>query len=510
MTEKLKIINKFYGGITRDEKSKLQGVASNVEEVDIFSNADYIQPEQIFSSYALPASTKLYAHTSGSDDTLYGYGEETAGNKVRIVSVANASGTAPSTPTTLFTSADSTNLAYSVSPLQFFRTTETNANYLYYLTKASSTVILKRYDITAASESTVGTLTQLSGSFDKISFRIIYGELHITNGKFVSKVDKDGVFTEDAFTMPSDWIAVDLAPAASSAIILARNINRNVNFCKGYWWDLTAPTQFDDSFDVPAGGPQWIVNHKETIKMLTSINGSARAFQLSGAFQGAVPLELPGIVIGNVATETSTQSISAPKTVCVKDKILYFGLWKTDKTGMYAIGQLDSDKPNAFILSKRFDTTNYANHKPISIFTLGPNFFSAFDDNGTNTSMSCFTLNSPNRSSNAVYESVIVDDDDPSSNKSFTQGYLCTQPIPASTDVDFYVASDYGSYSQYYRADGSSLNTTNAVLGDFKVTNAARKKVFKIKLAFTSNGSSAPKVTAIMMRLVIDKVSAPK
>ena len=113
--EKLKKIDKFYGGITRDEKSKLQGVASNVEELDIFTNADYIQPEQIFSGYTLPASSEVYAYTSGSDDTVYALGKETGASKVRIFSVASGSGTNPGTLSTLFTSADTTNLSYSVS-----------------------------------------------------------------------------------------------------------------------------------------------------------------------------------------------------------------------------------------------------------------------------------------------------------------------------------------------------------------------------------------------------------
>lgn len=509
--EKLKIINKFFGGITRDEKSKLVGVASNVEELDIFTNADYVQAEQIFSSYSLPASTEVYAYTSGADDTVYAYGKETSGNKVRLLSVASGSATNPSTFSTLFTSADTTNLAYAVSPLQFFRTTEANSDYLYYVTKTSgTTVVLKRYDITGATESTVGTLTQLNGSFDRISFRVIFGELLITNGKYISKIDKDGVFSEDAFTMPNEFTSVDIAAAASSAIILARHINRNLNLCKGYWWDLTAPTQFDDSFDISAGGPQWIVNHKETIKIFTAINGVGRMFQLSGAFQGAIPLELPGIVLLNMATETSTQPISPAKTVAVKDKILYFGLWKTDKTGVYAIGQLDADKPIALILSKRFSTTSYASHKPTALYILGPNYYGAFDDNGTNTAVICKTLNSPNRSASGIYESIWIDDDDPSSNKTMTQVYTCVQPMPASTDINCSVASDYGSYTEYFRADGTSLNTTSANIGEFKIKGQARKKVFKIKVELVSSTSNSPKLTAIMMRMTNDDVPSVK
>ncbi len=516
-TEKLKLVNKFFGGIVRDDKASAQGVASNVEELDIFTNADYVQAEQIFSSYALPASTEIYAYTSGIDGTLYAYGKETSGNKVRILSVATGGAANPSTLATLFTSADATNLAYSVSPVQFFKTTDTTTGSLYYVKGTGASWYLVRYNITSAAEQrydgsawvtsdALDSNTQLgniSGSYDKISMKVMFGELFITNGNFISKIDKDGVLTLVAFTLPREWNAVDLIPVSDVAIILGRYIDRTVNYCKGFWWDLTSAQQVDDSFDIPSGGPQWIINHKETIKILTAINGTARFYQLSGAFPGAVVLELPGLVLNNVATETSTQSISPSKTLAVKERILYFGLWKTDKSGVYGIGQIDSGKPTALILSKRFSTTDYSLHKPTALYTLGANFFAAYDDNGTNTSIVCKTLNSPNRSTSAIYESIWIDDGDPFVNKKLNGAYLATYPLPASSDVNLSVQADYsGSYTEVFRADGTSLNTTSAVEGWFTCKAFDKKKVFKIKMEIISNGSSSPKVVAIGLRMI--------
>jgi hypothetical protein len=510
VTEKIKLINKFYGGMTRDEKSRIQGVSSNIEEIDIFTNADFIQAEQIFSSDSLPASTEAYAYTSGSDGTAYAYGKETSGNKVRLLSVASGGSTDPGAWSTLFTSADTTNLAYAVSPIQYHKTTEANSNYLYYCTKTSgTTVVLKRYDITGATEATVGTLTQLSGSYDRISMKVMFGELYITNGKYITKVDEDGVFTEDAFTLPIDWIAVDITPVSDVAIILSRYIDRTVNFSKGYWWDLTASVQVDDSFDIPSGGPQWVQNHKETIKLLCAINGTARMFQLSGAFPGAIPLELPGLVFENVATEGATQPISAPKTVATKDKILYYGLYKTDKTGVYAVGQIDSDKPVATLLSKRYNTTDYSLHAPTALMIQGPNFYAAYSDNGTATTMRCESQNSPSRSTQGIYESIWIDDDDPISDKQLTDVFVSVKPTPASTDVDVSLASDYSSYTEIFRADGTSLNTTNAVLGQFKSKLASQKKVFKVKLKLVSTTSTSPKVTSIGLKMFVQEEPAP-
>ena len=509
-SSKSKTIDKFFGGMVRDDKSKVAGGALNIEELDIFSNANYFQAEQVFTADALPASTEVYARTADSSDTVYAYGKETSGNKVRIVSVANGGGSNPGAFSTLFTSADTTYLAYSLSPIAWFKTSESGktGGFLYYVVKdASNNCILKRYDITGAAESSTDSasasmpLSGLTGSYDRITFKVIFGELTITHGKYIAKVDKDGVFTQYAFTLPNESIAVDIIPVSDVCIILARNTNRLLNESKGYWWDLTATTQVDDSFTIPCGGPQWIFNHKETIKIMCAINGRARFYQMSGAFPGAVPIEIPGLSLENIASETSTQPISSSKMVATKDNILYFGVYKTDKTGIYAIGQLDSDKPTALILSKRYATTNYANHAPTSLYIQGPNFYGDFSDNGTASSVRCETLNSPDRSSNAIYESIQIDDGDPTVDKDLPGVYINTKPLAASTSVALSVASDYGSYSSYTRPDGTALNTASALQGYFKV-GLAGKKVFQLKLALTSSGTSSPKVVSIGLDLI--------
>lgn len=506
-SSKIKLINKFYGGITRDDKSKIVGSAYNIEEIDIFGNADFVQAEQIFSTYTLPASTEAYAFTSDQNDAGYVYGKDTATGAVRLLSTANAGSSNPSNFTTLLTSADVTNLPYVPSPLQYFRTTEGNKNYLYYLTKNSTTITLKRFCTDTATESTVGTLTGLNGSFDRLSMKVIFGELFVMNGQYITKIDKDGVFTEKAFTLPNEWKAVDLVAVSDVGIILGQYIDIGVNFSKGFWWDLTSVTQVDDSFDIPCGGPQWIVNHKETVKMCCAINGTGRFFQLSGPYAGAAVIELPGMTLQNVAAATALQPISSPKMVGVKDKILYFALYKTDKTGVYAIGQIDNDKPNALILSKRFSTTSYALHAPTALMILGSNYFGAFSDNGTAAAVICKTLNSPNRSSSGIYESVVIDDDNPLSNKNLNTVYITTYPAVASTDVNVSVAADYGSYTEFFRADGTSLVTTGSVIGAFYITSFVNKKVFRVKMELVSSGSSSPKVTSI--GLAIDIQTAP-
>lgn len=516
METKIKVIKQFYGGQVRDEKSRVTGAALRLEEIDIFSNADYIQAEQIFTADALPASTEVYAYTSDSSSTVYGLGKETAGDKVRIVSAVTGGADNPGAFSTLFTSADTTNLSYAVSPIQYFKTTEASPNWLYYVNKTSGGVVkLMRVKTAGTDEVEVGTLTGLTGSFDRISMEVIAGTLHITNGNSLATVDQDGVFTDKAFNLPLDWVAVDLCPVGTVSLILARHTDRSINVSKGFWWDLVPVAEsefdgYDDSFEISMGGPQWILNYKETIRILCAQNGQALIYQLNGAYQGSVPQKLPNIELLNVAASTATQPISSSKMVAVKGGITYFGLNKTDKSGVYALGQLDDDKPNALCLSKKFSTTTITNHKPTALFILGPNFYAAYVDNTTASTARCESANTPDRSSSAIYESVWIDDDAPNTNKVFESVYVSTKPLGASTDINVSFASDYGSQAEVFRADGTSLNTTNAVQGEMKLKSHSQKKVGQVKLELVSSGSTSPKVTSIGIKMASQGVPAPK
>lgn len=517
-----KVIDKFYGGIVRDDKSKIIGSASNLEELDVFGNQNFFQAEQVMSADTLPASTKVYAFTPGDDDVMYAYGEETGASKVRILSVASGGASNPGDFATLFTGADATNLATTVSDCTFFRTTEaSNPTSLYFIKGASATWYISRYNIggnaeerwTGSAWSSSGSwdsnsqLTGITGSFMRPTQKVIYGELFICHGRFIAKVTSDGTFTQKAFTLPSEWEAVDIIPVGASALILCRNKNRLVNQSKGFWWNLTSLSQFDDSFSLFMGGPCWVVNDKETIKILCAINGTGRFFQLSGPFAGAIPIEIPGVHIANVAAETTTQPISAPKMVSQKDKILYFGLWKTDKTGIYALGKLDNDKPNAFLLSKRFEasgTSDYVNHKPLALHIQGPNYYAAFDVSGTNKISRCESNNTPSRSSDAVYESVEVDFDDPFKDKELASVSIGTKPLPASTSVAVSVATDSAaSYTAITKADATNHTGTSSVMAKLSSRAFSNKKSFRVKLALTSATSNSPKVQSILLRATV-------
>ena len=502
------VINKFFGGITRDDKSKTIGALSNAEEVDIFTNADFIQAEQIVSADSMPATTEIYGYTAGDDDVVYGYGKETAANKLRIVSVASGGADNPGDFATLFTSADATNLPSIVSDFKFFRTTEaSNPTKLLYIKGTGTTWNLYNYNIGAGTETSYGQLTGLTGSFMRPTIKIIYGEAFICHGQYITKVDNTNVFTEKAFTLPKEWEAIDIIPVSDIALILARNKNKLVNETRCFWWDLTAANSFEDSFSLPMGGPQWLYNYKEVIHVLCSINGIAK-FYLSQAYPGSKPIEMPNFRLTGLAAETSTQPISSPKMISSKDGVIYFGLYKTDKTGIYALGQLDRDKANAFILSKRFATADYVNHKPTALLIHGSNYYAAYYDGATASTARCESNNSPSRSSQALIETVIQDADRPFQDKQLIRAYLSAYPLTASTSLDLYIDSDFsGSYTQVKRADNSIFNSLNGVLGLFKPTAFNNKKSFKAKVLFTSSTTNSPKLQAIGLRILIKPAS---
>jgi hypothetical protein len=325
--------------------------------------------------------------------------------------------------------------------------------------------------------------------------RVEFGELYIGNGNKIAKVDDEGAFIADAFTLPVGWEAVDIAFVSDVGLILARNVNRLANYCKAYWWDLTSEVQFDNQITIPHGGPQWIVNFKERLYALCSQNGVAR-FYSSIASPGAPLIQIPGMELSNVASETATQEISSPKMMATKDNVLYFGLYKTDKTGVYAIGNLDEDKPTALVLAKRFDTTDYSRHIPIALHTQGPNFYASYEDNGAFKHARCESNNSPDRSSNAIYESVIFDEGDPTKNKDLVGLYVMTKPLPLDAQVEAWVSTDYGSYVKIFQEDISNLATVNKLLGNFRGKSASGK-THQFKFQLTSNGSDSPIVTGL-------------
>ena len=228
---------------------------------------------------------------------------------------------------------------------------------------------------------------------------------------------------------------------------------------------------------------------------MCAINGEARFWQVS-AYAGGVPTELPGMVLTSVGTDGATQAISSQKMVSVKDNVLYFAVLKTDKTAIYGIGRLDSNKNYGIILAKRFATTAYASHTPYGFFIQGPNFYGAFLDDATASNSRCESLNSPTRSSAAVYETLWLDEDNPTTLKKIAEAFVVTQPIGAGTALTMDIATDYGAYAAIKLANVGDFDVDNATIGTF-LPKSAGIKVFKFRVSFTSSGTTTIKLIGL-------------
>lgn len=449
---------------------------------------------------------EINAYAGDTDDNVWGYAVGDS-NEVVLFKLQNGGADDPGMFDAVNLSGDTTNQAFAASPMAFHKTSESSS--LYYLKKNGTSIYLVRYNIASDLEQRWNgsawtdsgaldantKLTGLNGTHDRYFMRVEFGELYIGNGNYIAKVDDEGTFTEKAFQLPTEWEAVDMTFVSDVGLILARNINRFHNQSKAFWWDLTSTVQFDNVITIPHGGPQWVVNFKERIFALCAQNGVAR-FYTSVASPGVPLVQVPGMELANIGTETTDYAISAPKMTATKDNIFYFGLYKTNKTGIYAIGNIDEDKPTALVLAKRFDSTDYSRHIPIALHTQGPNFYASYYDNGAFKHSRCESNNSPNRSSQAVYESVVFDEGDPTKNKDIVSMYVMTKPLAAGTTVQGYIKSDYGSYTQVYEEDGSSYNTTSKLLGNFR-GKSITGKTHQFKFTLTSNGTESPIITGL-------------
>lgn len=498
------------------DKDRGVGTVANLEEIDIFTNPDYVQAEQIMTSDTLVSGKVYWAFCGDEDDNTWAYGETSSDHKVHISKVTTGGASNPGAFASAFNSSDATYLASKLSPIMYHPTSQTNKKYLYYVGKSSADAwMLTQYDITAGTAtnndagSSAMTLDGMGATYARPWMVRMYGTLYVGNGRYVASVDKDGVFTAHAFTLPLGMITVDMESVSDISMILARSLNPRDNKTYLYFWDLEEEAGFIDESTIPMGGAQWIASYNGMKVIFCASNGIGKFYLHSGQ-AGTAAKEIPGKVLYNVATETSTQPVSLNKMLATKDGILYFAIYKTDKTGIYALGQLDADKPLAFLLSKRFDTSSYAAHIPYAIHIQGSNFYGAYSDNGTDEISRCETLNSPTRSSNAIIETHWFDNGEPYLDKKLVNAYVSSYPLTTGTAITLSVATDYSSsYTQRNRPDDTIFNTLSGLLSSF-LTTEANKKAFKLKTQLTSNGSSSPKLQTIGLKFSQEESEATK
>jgi hypothetical protein len=174
-------IKPFYGGIVVGERDRRPGVCQNVEEFDIYTNPDYMEPETIFSA---DSTIELGAWDFTHDGTnIFAISEDNAGTpKAKIWKRASGmtNGLGSTSWAAYFTSGENSLRDTFIECLEW----ENGTRHLYYVT---GTTNLRKYgDIDGTpSETSVGTLTGAATANGRLPTLIREGELLIGHGKYL-------------------------------------------------------------------------------------------------------------------------------------------------------------------------------------------------------------------------------------------------------------------------------------------------------------------------------------
>jgi hypothetical protein len=514
-TDSEKVYSQFAGGLQRDDKSAIAGGGLAIEELDILENANFVRPAQVFSADAtVPANQAFHSYC---EDPLLGTGYAVGGDNNGNTYAQVFYNTAIGTPTASGWTSVGSNAPLVANPIsgsavhyeiESGATTPTLA--VYFITGQN---VVTRYTASGNIATTVWTLSTLTSNMGHISFREINTITYIAAGNYISTIDPGSTstgpnFNEKAFALPTGYVAIDICQAGQYYFILAETSDLISNKSVIFIWDGVSP-QYTDQIPVPMGGPQWIYNFKQTVTICCTAGGKMKLFYLNAPTVGALCKAYPNIQIQNVQLPNQTLWIGATgnhgvnwvvpvspsKSVFVKDDILYFALWKFDKTALYALGQLDSKSPFALWLAKRFSTADYSQMVPFAAYCFGQKIFAAFQTGyftqGTNaTNCAICDPAIANRSSQAIFTSTWDDDGEPMNPKDLIRAYMQSYPIPRGCSLQLNFAFDYGTtYTTMVQAGNSIMNTLNQVFSIMRPTGALNKKLFQWQVAFTSRQS---------------------
>lgn len=514
----------FYGGIQRDDLSNVGGGASDVEELDILENANFVRPTQVLSADTLPSNTAFYSYCEdplngdgyavGADNNGYTYAQ--VFQNIAISSTTPGGWTSKSSSSLVANPISGSTVHYEVA---LGATSIIPTLAIYFITGQN---VISKWTAAGGIATTVGpwTLSTLTTTMGHVSFREINGITYICAGNNVSTIDPGSPstganFNEAAFPLPFGYVAVDICQAGEYFFILASSSNLLANKSVIFIWDGVSGT-YTDQIPVPMGGPQWLYNFKQTITICCTSNGIMQLFYLSAPTIGAIVHKYPNIRLQNVQPDNQTQvlgangnhgfgwvtPVSPAKSVFVKDDILYFGLWKFDKTALYALGQLDIKFPFALWLAKRFSTADYSQMIPYAAYCFGSKIFASFQTGygtqGNNATQASFCDPAiASRSSQAIFQSVWEDDDAPMNPKILHKLYATSYPMPAGCSITLSVASDYGkTFSNVYQNSNIVMNILNAIFAMFSSTGTTNKKLFQWGASFTSRATIATTLSA--------------
>lgn len=526
-------INRFHGGITTRERDNTVGATLVCEELDVYSDPTFIEPETVMSADNGVITDGIYDYAyDHEDDILYALGK-TAGNDIKTWSLASASTDNPGAFASHFNSGNDADVD-DLGAMLLHRQTESSVlkRYLYYTGAVLSTGIplYRLGDIatggtTESNTDTASTTMLLTGIKTDLYPNIprpritLFGESYFGHGQYIAAIDDTGVFSEKAFTLPDGWYCIDFIGVKDSMWILAYNGND----ARIYVWNLVDTSGFDDTVLFSSTYPLAIENHNDAIRVFSHENNQLVVHDMLNKYSfvsnSLTEVQNP-VTDGSGYGDGSVYVPMSKKSMFIDDNVLYFGLWKTDKSGIYALAYADDEKNNplALTLAKRFipsTTSPYTGHRPIAMASVGPNIFASYFDAAAGIAdYQCSRVeenNSPNLSSDAILETVWIDGGAPETTKEWHGFALVTKPMPASCSITVDCrtdnASSYDSGSQYALSNSNDQTKEGETADVFwrRDWPSVIGRAIQVRFRFTSNGTNgATLISTLLLKRDLD------
>ena len=383
--------------------------------------------------------------------------------------------------------------------------------------------------VATARNSTTMVLPGYSTESDRIFMTRAYNELFIGCGQYISAVNSAGTWTQKAFTLPDGWTAVSADLSGQFLGILAKNNRKGYNQSKIFYWDLVyvaedttgQTTSFVDEVSIPMGGAQIVFNYKGLLWAICAQNNVLNLYKVNGSVAERF------ITLDNIPNESDTVGSTLIPTGIVPDASKFyfedtvmFGVLRTEKSGLYQLGQFDPASPFALVLAKKFrSTTADSTDKPYAAIAAGPNIYASHvTGNGETFSTSNEKVkklennNTPTFSSAARIDTVFIDGGKPELVKEWIGFIATTKTLPTSCSISVYSFLDDMTASTTPTAETLAVSTTQDVYPDTSlvssiagITTYFRRTItnllgreLKMRIVFTSNGSTG-RPTLIMI-----------
>ena len=471
------------------------------EDLDIFSNKNYIQPAISFSKVNIEGFTKPTGFAVSSTGKLYVLGEDSTPKAV-VYYKATPSGATPSAWISLFTS-ENAPATQGYSPITAFQTTEAGVikEYLYYHTTEGTSYRLSRYGNINADSPTetkaFGTLTGLN-STDRLGHLVHGGELFILNGNYIARVSSVGNFINTSFTLPKNLRGVDIIPMVLTtggdylAILCKDTMDSNQSWI--VIWDMVATSGAIAKIRVPIGDPQWITKIGSTYLVSgVTPQGKLEIYPVTGLICADTPL----YVIDNVPVVS--RPVSPPNSKTTIGSIFHFGLERTTKSGIYSIGEIIEELP-ALVMSHRFHSTSYAKHRPIALISIKDALYTAYyDDNDQSYNLAISNGSAPTYSSSAVLETILLGGNNIYTDKSWELLQVGLNSLPTGCSIAIKGRIEQSDTYQDINATASSVSIVGTKTQDIAIEGLSGRTL-QLQFTFTSSGATCPQLKWIAIK----------